>query len=55
MINLVILEVMRLNSYTEANFKLSYSRTKENAEIDLIIEQPVALDVLVEIKSYSHV
>jgi len=52
--HLVILEVMRLNSYAEADFKLSYLRTKDDAEIDLIIERPGASDVLVEIKSYKR-
>jgi len=53
--HLVILEVMRLNSYAEADFKLSYLRTKDDAEIDLVIERPGAPDVLVEIKSYQLV
>jgi uncharacterized protein len=52
--HLVILEVMRLNSYAETDFKLSYLRTKDDAEIDLIIERPGATDVLVEIKSYTR-
>ena len=52
--HLVILEVMRQSSYAEADFKLSYLRTKDDAEIDLIIERPGAPDVLVEIKSYKR-
>ncbi len=51
----VILEVMRLNSYSEADFKLSYLRTKDDAEIDLIIERPGSPDLLIEIKSYKRI
>jgi predicted AAA+ superfamily ATPase len=50
----VILEIFRLNSYLEYDFKLSYLRTKDDAELDLIIERPGLPDLLVEIKSYDH-
>ena len=51
----VILEFMRLNSYTEMDYKLSYLRTKDDKEIDLILERPGSPDLLIEIKSYSSV
>lgn len=49
----VITEAMRLNSYFEKDFRFSYLRTKDNAEIDLIIERPGKPTALIEIKS-SH-
>jgi predicted AAA+ superfamily ATPase len=48
---MVILEFIRLNDYLEARFKFSYLLTKENVEIDLIIERPGQVPVLIEIKS----
>lgn len=51
----IVLEFMRLNSYLELDFKFSYLRTKDDAEIDLIIERPGRADALVEIKSYASV
>lgn len=51
----VILEFMRLNSYTEMDYKFSYLRTKEDKEIDLILERPGSPDLLIEIKSYAAV
>ncbi len=51
----VILEFIRLNSYTEMDYKLSYLRTKDDKEIDLILERPGGPDILIEIKSYSSV
>ena len=50
----VILEILRLNSYLECDFKLSYLRTKDDAELDLIVERPGLPDLLIEIKSYDH-
>jgi uncharacterized protein len=47
----LIVEIMRLNSYLEKDYRLSYLRTKDNAEIDLIIEKPGHEYVLIEIKS----
>ena len=49
--HLVILEVHRLNSYFEKDCRMSYLRTKEGAEIDLILERPGLPLVLIEIKS----
>ena len=51
----VILEFIRLNIYSELDYKLSYLRTKDDAEIDLIVERPGRPDLLVEIKSYEDV
>ncbi len=53
--HLLILEYHRLNSYLERDFKFSYLRTKDDAEIDLVIERPGQADLLVEIKSYLEI
>ncbi len=53
--HLVILEAMRLNAYYEKDYRFSYLRTKDHAEIDLIIERPGAPLALVEIKSGARV
>ncbi len=47
----VILEFIRLNSYFKKRAKFSYLRTKDGAEIDLIVELPNKDPILVEIKS----
>ena len=52
---LVILEIYRLNQYLSRDLKLSYLRTKDDAEIDLIIERPDGRSWLVEIKSTTQV
>lgn len=51
----VILEFIRLNDYFEKRFKFSYLRTKDDREIDLIIERPGQPSVLIEIKSSSKI
>jgi predicted AAA+ superfamily ATPase len=51
----VICEVMRLNAYLRRDFRLSFLKTKDDAEIDLIVERPGQATVLVEIKSSSVV
>ncbi len=53
--NWLICEVYRLISYAENDFALSYLRTKDDAEIDLIIERPGLPKALVEIKSVTHI
>lgn len=53
--HLVILEVLRLNAYLEKDYRMSYLRTQEGAEIDLILERPGLPLVLVEIKSSRKV
>lgn len=50
-----ILEVYRLNEYFRKDYQLSYLRTKDDAEIDLIIDRPGQKSVLVEIKSTTRV
>jgi predicted AAA+ superfamily ATPase len=47
----IILEVFRLNAYSRRQYKLSYIRSKDGAEIDLIIERPGQTTILLEIKS----
>jgi uncharacterized protein len=44
-------ECHRLNHYNESDFTFSYLRTKDDAEIDLIVERPGAKTVYLEIKS----
>jgi predicted AAA+ superfamily ATPase len=51
----VILELRRLNDYRRADFAFSYLRTKEGAEIDLILERPGQGPVLIEIKSADRI
>lgn len=51
----VILEIHRLNEYHRKNYRLAYLRTKDDAEIDLILERPGMPLALIEIKSTEHV
>lgn len=51
----IILELKRLSDYKRNDFRFSYLTTKDDAEIDLIIERPGKKTVLVEIKSSSRV
>lgn len=51
----IILEIMRLSSYARKDYEFSYLRTKDDAEIDLIIERPGLPTVILEIKSSEHV
>lgn len=53
--NLVINEIYRLNHYYVADYKLSYIRSKSNAEVDLVVRKPNGKVVLVEIKSSRSV
>lgn len=47
----VLLECFRHNEYHKLDYTLSYLRTKDNAEIDLIVQRPGKPDLLIEIKS----
>jgi predicted AAA+ superfamily ATPase len=47
----VVLEIVRLAEYRRKKWMFSYLRTKEGAEIDLIIERPGQQAALIEIKS----
>jgi predicted AAA+ superfamily ATPase len=48
-------EIFRLINYRESDFKLSYLRTKDGAEIDLIIDRPGLPRAVVEIKSSKSI
>lgn len=47
----IILELYRINAYLRKDWRFSYLRTKDNVEVDLIIERPGQPSVLIEIKS----
>lgn len=47
----LILEIKRLAAYRQPDWTMSYLRTKDDAEIDLIIERPGTKRVAIEIKS----
>jgi predicted AAA+ superfamily ATPase len=47
----VMLEFHRLNSYLRKDFQFSYLRTKDDVEIDLIVDRPGQPLALIEIKS----
>lgn len=51
----IILEMLRLNAYRALDYRFSYFRTHEDAEVDLVIERPGKSSVLVEIKSSEFV
>lgn len=51
----LISEIFRLNSYKELDYKFSYLLTKDNVEIDLIVERPGRKRALIEIKSTTLV
>jgi predicted AAA+ superfamily ATPase len=48
-------QLNRINTYRELDYQLSFLRTKDNAEIDLIITRPGNSTMLVEIKSYDRI
>lgn len=47
----IILEILRLSSYYKNDYKFSYLRTRDEVEIDLIIERPGNKLLCIEIKS----
>lgn len=51
----IINEFFKLIESYEKRWRLSYLKTKDNAEIDLIIEKPRGAPILVEIKSANQV
>jgi len=51
----VVNEINRLQSYGKKDYRLSYLRTKDGVEIDLVIERPGLKRALVEIKSTERV
>ena len=50
----VVLEIYRLNNYLRKRFKLFFLRTKDDVEVDLIIDRPGEKLLLIEIKSTDH-
>lgn len=51
----LINEINSLNQYKHLDWKLSYLKTKEQVEVDLIIERPGQKTLAVEIKSTEHI
>lgn len=51
----VILEIIKLSSYYHQDYRLSYLRTNDDAEIDLIVERPGQKILFIEIKSTDHI
>ena len=51
----IILEVMKLTSCFKPDYRLSYLMTKDNAEIDLVVERPGKKYLFIEIKSSNNV
>jgi predicted AAA+ superfamily ATPase len=51
----IVLEIYRTCEYLKNDFRLSFLRTKDDAEIDLVIERPGKADLLLEIKSTKRV
>jgi len=51
----VVLEFHRLNEYLGTDYRLSYLRTKDGAEIDLILSKPKNPTFLIEIKSSTRI
>jgi len=51
----VILECLRLNDYHRKDYRFSYLRTKDDLEVDLIVERPGKKLLLMEIKSTERV
>ncbi len=51
----VIQEAVRMSSYSRKNYRFSYLRTRDDVEIDLIVERPGQPLTLIEIKSTTSV
>jgi predicted AAA+ superfamily ATPase len=51
----IILECIRLASYNNKEFRFSYLNTKDNVEIDLVVERPGQSYLFIEIKSSFNV
>lgn len=52
---LIILEILRLASYFEPDFRFSYLRTPSDVEIDLVVERPGQPLLFIEIKSTEEI
>ncbi len=51
----IILECMKLASYVHPEYRFSYLKTKDDLEVDLIVERPGQALLFIEIKSSSMV
>ena len=51
----VVTEALRRSDYLKNDFRFSYLRTKDGAEVDLVIERPGQSTLLVEIKSADSI
>jgi predicted AAA+ superfamily ATPase len=51
----IILEIINLASYYYSDFRFSYLRTKDDAEIDIVVERPGEKILFIEIKSSKNV
>lgn len=51
----IILECMRLSNYYDKYYRFSYLKTKDDAEIDLVVERPGKPILFIEIKSSNNV
>lgn len=53
--HLVIIECKKLADYYNLEYRFSFLRTKDDAEIDLVIERPGLPILFIEIKSSTHI
>lgn len=51
----IILQCRQLAQYYKSEYRFSYLKTKDGAEIDLIVERPGMVHLFIEIKSADHV
>ncbi len=51
----IILECIKLSSYYDNDYKFSYFMTKDDVEVDLVVERPGKPLLLIEIKSTDNV
>ncbi len=51
----IVTEALRRNDYLKKDFRFSYIRTKDGAEIDLVVDRPGESTILIEIKSSTKV
>ena len=51
----IILEIFKVSNYFFPEYKFSYFKTKDDAEIDLVVERPGEKILFIEIKSTTNV
>lgn len=51
----IVVEALRRSAYRQNDFAFSYLRTKDGAEVDIVVERPGKEPALLEIKSGDHV